>query len=92
MSDRERQRAKVVQQTRANVNRARRKLVAQHRELAAARERNREQNDGSDAVTVPKLKSTTATMAGKHSTVPQQPKKSSVPAPKRRYGLRFRTD
>lgn len=92
MSDRERQRAKVVQQTRANVRRARRKLTAQHRKLAATRERNREQNDGIDAVTVPELKSTAAAMAGRHSTVPRQPKKSSVQAPKRRYGLRFGTD
>lgn len=85
----ERQRAKTVAKTQASVRQAREKLLAQHRELAATRERNRAENDDHDSATVPAVDTNEEVLAGRHSTVPPQPRESSVPPARRIYGLRF---
>jgi hypothetical protein len=83
------QRDQVVAKAVRNRDETRRKLLAQGHKLARRRAENVERGDDSGP-TRPSLDSNAATAARhSHSTVPEQPTGSTVPAADRLYGLRL---
>lgn len=101
MSEAELRRAKrrrAVEKARANATQARAKLVAQHRKLAAIRDRNRERSgetsfdagtDGTRHSTMPSGDTTPESLAGRSSTVPETVARTDEPPLERLYGLRL---